>query len=180
MLLFYQFLIYITLYVIMLVYNLVYCQNCWSIFFVVLIMVQLYEFFLQTVSEKLLCCEIHREKIFILPNTTHSHILRPLLNQRHIIDQLYRRNVFVYSLRYSTNCIVNVCIDFDNAIDNASSIIGGQIYYLWDKLHVILYEVGVRESLKKIDVLLKNSHIISIHMSNLKILLSIRSKNDSI
>ena len=38
----------------------------------------------------------------------------------------------------------------------------------------------LRESLKTIDVLVKISHIISIHISNLKNLLSIRSENSTI
>ena len=53
--------------------------------------------------------------------------------------------------------------------------------YLRDKLHVNFYEVRIRESLKKIDVLFKISHrIISIHIANLKNLLSIRSENSTI
>ena len=44
---------------------------------------------------------------------------------------------------------MNVCIN--NAIDNAHSIIGGNFSYLRDKLNVNFYEVGLRESLKKID-----------------------------
>ena len=118
-------------------------------------------------------------KIFILPNTTHKHLLGPLLNQPHIVDQLFRRNVcFLYSLRYTSNDIINVC--FNNAIDNAHSIIGGKISYLRDKLNVNFYEVGLRERLKKIDVLLKITHRISIQISNLKNLLSIRSGNRTI
>ena len=35
-------------------------------------------------------------KIFILPNTTHRHLLGPLLNQPHIVDKLFRRNVCFY------------------------------------------------------------------------------------
>ena len=35
-------------------------------------------------------------KICILPNTTHKHLLGPLLNQPHIVDQLFRRNVCFY------------------------------------------------------------------------------------
>ena len=68
---------------------------------------------------------------------------------------------FLYSLRYSSNSIVNVC--FNNAIDNAHSIIDGNISYLRHKLNVNFYEVGVpfRE---KIDVLFK----ISIQIYNLK------------
>ena len=104
-------------------------------------------------------------KIFILPNTTHKHLLGPLLNQPHIVDQLFRRNVcFLYSLRYTSNDIINVC--FNNAIDNAHSIIGGKISYLRDKFHVNFFEVGLR--------------IISIQISNLKNLLSIRSGNSTI
>ena len=118
-------------------------------------------------------------KVFILPNTTHRHLLGPLLNQPHIVDKLFRRNVcFLYSLRYSSNDIINVC--FKNAIDNAYSIIGETISYLRDKLYVNFYEVGLRESLKKIDVLFKITHRISIQMYNLKNLLSIRSENSNI
>ena len=118
-------------------------------------------------------------KIFILPNTTHRHLLGPLLNQPHIVGQLFRRNVcFIYSLIYSSNDIVNVC--FNNAIDNAHSIIGGKISYLRDKLNVNFYDVGLGESLKKIDVLLKISHRISIQIYNLKNVLSIRSENSTI
>ena len=94
-------------------------------------------------------------KIFILPNTTHKHLLGPLLDQPHIVDQPFRRNVcFLYSLRYSSNSIVNVC--FNNVIDNAHSIIGKQNYYLKDNLNVNFYEVGLRQSLKKIDVLFQS------------------------
>ena len=32
----------------------------------------------------------------ILPNTTHRHHLGLLLNQPHIVDQLFRRNVCFY------------------------------------------------------------------------------------
>ena len=118
-------------------------------------------------------------KIFILPNTTHKHLLGPLLNQPHIVDQLFRRNVcFLYSLRYTSNDIIHVC--FNNAIDNAHSIIGGKISYLRDKLNVNFYEVGFRQSLKKIDVLFKITHRISIQISNIKNLLSIRSGNGTI
>ena len=117
-------------------------------------------------------------KIFIVPNTAHRHLLGPLLNQPHLMYQLYRRNVFFNSLRYISNVIVNVC--FDNNIGNACSIIGVQISYLRDKLHVNFYEVGLRESLKKINVLFKISHVISIHISNMKNLLSIRSENNTI
>ena len=35
-------------------------------------------------------------KIFSLPNTTHRHLLGPLLNQTHIVDQLFKRNVYFY------------------------------------------------------------------------------------
>ena len=35
-------------------------------------------------------------KIFILPNTTHKHLLGRLLNQSHIVDQLFRRDVSFY------------------------------------------------------------------------------------
>ena len=105
-------------------------------------------------------------KICILPNTTHKHLLGPLLNQPHIVDQLFRRNVyfFKYNIRYSSNGIVNVC--FNNAIENAHSIIGGKNKYLRDKLYVNFYEVGLRQSLKKIDVLFKISHKISIRSEN--------------
>ena len=83
-------------------------------------------------------------KIFILPYTTHKHLFGPLLNQPHIVDQLFRRIVcFLYSLGYTSNDIINVC--FNNAIDNANSIIGGKISYLRDKLNVNFYEVGLRE-----------------------------------
>ena len=61
-------------------------------------------------------------------------------------------SVFLYSLRYSSNNIINVC--FNNAIDNAHSIIGGTISYLRHKLNVNLYEVELRESLKKIYVII--------------------------
>ena len=87
-------------------------------------------------------------------------------------------SVFLYSLRYSSNDIINVC--FNNAIDNAHSIIGGKISYLRDKLNVNFYEVGLRESLKKIDVLFKITNRISIQIYNLKNLLSIRSENSTI
>ena len=53
-------------------------------------------------------------------------------------------------------------------IDNAHSIIGGKISYLRDKLNVNLYEVGLRERLKKIYVLFKITHRISIQIYNLK------------
>ena len=43
-------------------------------------------------------------------------------------------SVFLYSLRYSSNDIVNVC--FNNAIDNAHSSIGGKFSYLRDELNV--------------------------------------------
>ena len=66
-------------------------------------------------------------------------------------------SVFLYGLRYTSNDIINVC--FNNAIDNAHSIIGGKISYLRDKLNVNFYEVGLRESLKKIDVLFKITQI---------------------
>ena len=72
--------------------------------------------------------------------------------------------LFVYNLRYSSNSIVNVC--FNNAINNAHSIIGGQISYLRDTPHVIFYEVRLQESLKKIDVLFTISHRISIQLYN--------------
>ena len=52
--------------------------------------------------------------------------------------------------------------------------------YSTDKFHVILYEAGLRESLKKIDVLFKISHIISIHISNMKNVSSISSENSTI
>ena len=61
------------------------------------------------------------------------------------------------------------------AIDNAHSIIGGKISYLRDKVNVNFYEVELRESLKKIDVLFKITHRISIQIYNLKNLLSIRT-----
>ena len=64
-----------------------------------------------------------------------------------------------------------------NAIDNAHSIIGGKISYLRDKLNVKFYEVGLHESLKKMDVLL---HRISIQIYNLKNLSSICSGNSTI
>ena len=87
--------------------------------------------------------------------------------RRALVDQLFRRNVcFLYSFRYTSNDIINVC--FNNAIDNAHSIIGGKISYLRDKLNVNFYEVGLRESLKKIDVLFKITHRISIQIFNLK------------
>ena len=35
-------------------------------------------------------------KICILPNTTDRHLLGPLLNQPHIVDQLFRRKVCFY------------------------------------------------------------------------------------
>ena len=54
------------------------------------------------------------------------------------------------------------------------------ISYLREKLNVNFYEVGLRESLKKIDGLLKITHRISIQISNLKNLLSIRSGNRTI
>ena len=76
------------------------------------------------------------------------------------------------------NDIINVC--FNNAIDNAHSIIGGKISYLRDKLNVNFHEVGLRESLKKIDVLFKISHRISIQIYKLKNLLSISSGNSTI
>ena len=87
-------------------------------------------------------------------------------------------SVFLYSLRYSSNSIVNVC--FNNVIDNAHSIIGKQNYYLRDKFNVNFYEVGLRQSLKKIDVLFKSSHRILIQIYNLKNLLSLRSENCTI
>ena len=106
----------------MLMCNLVYCLNC-SNLFVLLITVQVYGVFLQKGFRKITTLwNIAVRKIFILPNTTHRHLLGPLLNQPHIVDQLFRRNVcFLYSLRYSSNDIINVC--FNNAIDNAHSII---------------------------------------------------------
>ena len=57
---------------------------------------------------------------------------------------------------------------FNNVNDNTHSIIGGKISYLRDKLNVNFYEVELRESLKKIDVLFKITHIISIQIYNLK------------
>ena len=45
---------------------------------------------------------------------------------------------------------------------------------------MFFYEVGLRNSLKKIDVLYKISHRISIHISNLKNLLSSCSGNCTI
>ena len=85
---------------------------------------------------------------------------------------------YLNSLRYSSNNIINVC--FNNAIDNAHSIIGGKLSYLRDKLNVNFYEVGLCESLKKIDVLFKITHRISIQIYNLKNLLSLHSENSTI
>ena len=77
-------------------------------------------------------------KICKILNTYHRHLLGPLLNRSHIVDQLFKRlSVFLYSRRYSSNGIVNVC--FNNDIDNAHSIIGGKIYYLGGKLNVNFY-----------------------------------------
>ena len=53
--------------------------------------------------------------------------------------------------------------------------------YLRDKLNVNFSEVGLRKSLKKIDVLFKITHRISIQIYNLKnlLILSIRSENSA-
>ena len=68
----------------------------------------------------------------------------------------------LYSLRFNSNGIVKACFD------NADSIIAGKISYLRDKLNVNSYEVELQDSLKKIDVLFKCSHRISIHISKPK------------
>ena len=54
------------------------------------------EFFFRRFRKNTTLWNIAVRKIFILPNTTHRHLVGPLLNQPHIVDQLSRRNVCFY------------------------------------------------------------------------------------
>ena len=85
---------------------------------------------------------------------------------------------FLYCLRNSNNCIVNVC--FENASGNALSFIGEKLVYLRDKLNVNFREVNLQTTIKKINKSFKDSQRILTHINNLKTVLSIRSGDHGI
>ena len=60
--------------------------------------------------------------MFELYNNTHRWILGPLLNQPHISQQLYIRDVtFIYRLLNCHNCIVKQCLTV--GINNSNNLL---------------------------------------------------------
>lgn len=110
-----------------------------------------------------------------LPARTHTSYLGPLLNQLHVRQQLYLRNVrFLYTMYKSDNIIARTC--FHNALYNANSCIGA-------KLAFIRYMYGV--DITRHDINFVNARISTCHINpaqqaaidNLYTLISARSSN---